>query len=297
MSNKDKARLARELAFYAIFSAGVRKGDPMSTLDDILESQVEWEHPYRKIIEAIRPGDLADFLNLNSRPVVAKYDFPAEFGLRAILMAFWKNLPFRELVVSLKERLEIRWFSGYNMAGGVPREEYFERLTDEIGTGGLLRLFKKAGQRLAKTDVANPWAAYESYEAIESRLAEWKKQSGGKKKSANYKGLCDEIVERISAWKENSETIDQIIKDNLKKGRWEDMAEIARATLRLGICEMEFMKSVPAEVAVNEAVEMAKTFGDASLAGFVNGILDARLKKPAAIEIEMEEQDTKSRES
>lgn len=50
---------------------------------------------------------------------------------------------------------------------------------------------------------------------------------------------------------------------------------IDRNVLRLGIYEMFYEKKVPPKVIINEAIEMAKTFGGPSSGKFVNGVLGA----------------------
>jgi len=47
-----------------------------------------------------------------------------------------------------------------------------------------------------------------------------------------------------------------------------------RNILRSGIYELMWMDEVPAKVTVNEAIELAKSFGDEEASKFVNGILD-----------------------
>jgi N utilization substance protein B len=53
------------------------------------------------------------------------------------------------------------------------------------------------------------------------------------------------------------------------------LALIDRNILRLAIFEILFDNKVPVKVAVNEAVELAKSFGSESSAKFVNGVLGA----------------------
>ncbi|MDI6870027.1 MAG: transcription antitermination factor NusB [Bacillota bacterium] len=53
----------------------------------------------------------------------------------------------------------------------------------------------------------------------------------------------------------------------------ERMANIDRNILRLAVYELLLVPDVPASVTVNEAVELAKRYGDANSAKFVNGIL------------------------
>ena len=60
------------------------------------------------------------------------------------------------------------------------------------------------------------------------------------------------------------------------------MAVIDRNILRLGAYELLHQQDVPSKVCINEAIELAKRFGDADSGKFINGILDAIHKKPHA---------------
>lgn len=48
---------------------------------------------------------------------------------------------------------------------------------------------------------------------------------------------------------------------------------VDRNILRLGVYELKFNKEVPPKVAINEAIELAKSFGGPSSGKFVNGVL------------------------
>ena len=50
---------------------------------------------------------------------------------------------------------------------------------------------------------------------------------------------------------------------------------VDRTILRLGIYELVFSSNIPAKVSINEAIELAKTFGGESSGRFVNGVLGA----------------------
>ena len=52
------------------------------------------------------------------------------------------------------------------------------------------------------------------------------------------------------------------------------MAVIDRNILRLGVFELKHASDIPPKVAINEAVELAKKYGDLESSKFVNGILD-----------------------
>ena len=57
------------------------------------------------------------------------------------------------------------------------------------------------------------------------------------------------------------------------------MAVIDRNILRLGAYELLYLDDVPSKVCINEAIELAKRFGDAESGKFINGVLDAIHKK------------------
>lgn len=58
----------------------------------------------------------------------------------------------------------------------------------------------------------------------------------------------------------------------------DSMGLIDRNVLRLGVFEMYFNEDIPDKVAINEAIELAKTFGGTTSGKFVNGILGAMFK-------------------
>ena len=58
------------------------------------------------------------------------------------------------------------------------------------------------------------------------------------------------------------------------------MALVDRNILRIAAYEMQFAEDVPATVAINEALEIAKRYAEPDSVGFINGILDGlRMKK------------------
>ncbi len=58
----------------------------------------------------------------------------------------------------------------------------------------------------------------------------------------------------------------------------EQITTIDRNILRIGIYELVFDKDVPAKVAINEAIEIGKTFGGESSGKFINGVLGSIYK-------------------
>ena len=79
--------------------------------------------------------------------------------------------------------------------------------------------------------------------------------------------------ELVSGVTRNKERIDQNIKDFASAWPIEQMPLIDRNILRLAIFEILLDNRVPVKVAINEAVELAKTFGSDNSSKFVNGVL------------------------
>ena len=78
--------------------------------------------------------------------------------------------------------------------------------------------------------------------------------------------------------KQHQEQIDALISEAAENWRIDRMAAIDRNILRLGVYEMMFCQEVPARVAINEALELAKRYSTAQSSRFVNGILDRLLQ-------------------
>ncbi|PFD90322.1 transcription antitermination factor NusB [Bacillus anthracis] len=72
---------------------------------------------------------------------------------------------------------------------------------------------------------------------------------------------------------ENKEVIDEAIRQNLKKWKLERISIVDRSILRVAVYEMKYMEEIPYNVTINEAIEIAKTFGDEESRRFINGVL------------------------
>lgn len=71
----------------------------------------------------------------------------------------------------------------------------------------------------------------------------------------------------------NLERLDKIISSSAPTWPMEQMAKIDKNILRLAIFEILFNNDVPVKAAINEAIELAKSFGSESSSRFVNGVL------------------------
>ena len=72
----------------------------------------------------------------------------------------------------------------------------------------------------------------------------------------------------------NLNDIDKKISEYATNWEFKRIAIIDRNVLRIGIFELKYASDVPPKVTINEAVELAKKYGDLDSSKFVNGILD-----------------------
>ena len=87
------------------------------------------------------------------------------------------------------------------------------------------------------------------------------------------------IEDAIFGIENNKEEIDEQIKKNLKENwKIERVSKIDLSILRLAIYEIKY-KHIPFKVAINEAVELAKKYGEDTSKNFVNGILASIVKE------------------
>jgi N utilization substance protein B len=91
----------------------------------------------------------------------------------------------------------------------------------------------------------------------------------------------DDLIEfaqsLIDGVRRNRQELDALLVKTAEHWSLERMAATDRNLLRLGAYEILYTQS-PGKVAINEAVELAKRFGTAQSAQFVNGILDKFLE-------------------
>ena len=73
---------------------------------------------------------------------------------------------------------------------------------------------------------------------------------------------------------EQKNEIDQLIKENLEKWSMDRLAVVDRNLLRIAVFELLFVRNeVPENVILDEAIEIAKIYGDDQSSKFINGVL------------------------
>jgi N utilization substance protein B len=96
----------------------------------------------------------------------------------------------------------------------------------------------------------------EADNAVRGLASEWTKGT------AEHLARCDELI--------TASTI---------KWQFTRLSPVDRSILRLSVYQLRFCPDIPPKVVINEAIELAKKFSTDKSPGFVNGVLDAVLKK------------------
>ena len=86
----------------------------------------------------------------------------------------------------------------------------------------------------------------------------------------------------VNAVIENAAEVDKYITKYATEWPLDQITIVDRNILRIGVYELIFDQNIPAKVAINEAIEIAKAFGGESSGKFVNGVLGAIYKDEAA---------------
>ncbi len=105
-----------------------------------------------------------------------------------------------------------------------------------------------------------------------------------------YESFCEQYLEETPSpyFKTVLETIianrpflDEAIERNSKNWKLNRMSAVDLSILRIAAAEILYDSGVPEEVAINEAVELAKKYGTEKSPGFINGLLGSLVRENA----------------
>lgn len=104
----------------------------------------------------------------------------------------------------------------------------------------------------------------------------------------NFIEDCDEdfIKKNVKGVIENISKLDKTIEKAAPEWPIEQIAVIDKTILRLSVYELLFNKEIPPKVVINEAVELAKSYGSESSSKFINGVLGTLFKSDKRYEKE-----------
>lgn len=85
------------------------------------------------------------------------------------------------------------------------------------------------------------------------------------------KGFSQMLFEKIL---QNIEKIDSLIRATVKSWEFSRIALVEKNILRIGVCELLLFSDIHPAIAINEAIELAKKYGEKDSKNFINGVLD-----------------------
>lgn len=93
--------------------------------------------------------------------------------------------------------------------------------------------------------------------------------------SDNVEEVCGYAIEVSNGIKDKLEELNEAISAYSKSWKISRLPKVTLAILYVALYEMKYVDSVPENVAINEAVELAKKYASTDDASFINGILGA----------------------
>lgn len=83
----------------------------------------------------------------------------------------------------------------------------------------------------------------------------------------------ERVISFLGIIRDHIKDIDRIILENIDSWKIDRLAKADLAILRVAVGEMFFCDDIPESVSINEAVELAKKYGDEKSSAFVNAVL------------------------
>lgn len=139
---------------------------------------------------------------------------------------------------------------------------------------------RRAGRIIALQSLYQIDIAEKTLEEIEDFVREYPllNISPEEKKEDFLEKSKEFAVELVRTVMTNLKEIDTVIPNYLKNWKFDRILTIDRNILRMGVAELCFRPDIPYKVTINEAIELAKRFGDEKSGGFINGVLDNIVK-------------------
>ncbi|SDI96228.1 NusB antitermination factor [Salimicrobium halophilum] len=81
------------------------------------------------------------------------------------------------------------------------------------------------------------------------------------------------LIQLVEGVTTHQKELDEWVAEHLENWSLERLPKVEKTVLRIAVFELKYEEDTPTQVAINEAVELAKTFGDEASGKFVNGVL------------------------
>jgi transposase, IS5 family len=171
----------------------------MNTEDEVFDSIIEREHPFRKLTEIINFDQLvAPLRALYSTTGAVGID--VEKGIKALLIQFWEDYSDRQMEKAVRENMAIRWFCGFGLTEQTPDFSYFSKLRTRIGTKATADLFSHVNALLAQYGLFGNVFTFIDASAIITKTALWEERDTAIKDGAEK--LNNAVVSKYASDKD-----------------------------------------------------------------------------------------------
>lgn len=120
--------------------------------------------------------------------------------------------------------------------------------------------------------------AVEAGEAVAVVVEEAHQDNEANMQITDEEQLKEYVIALVRQTADHKAEIDELLAKYLQGWQMDRLSRVDSQVLRLAVCEMVYRSDVPAKVAINEAIELAKHFGTEESGKFVNGVLGKMIK-------------------
>lgn len=167
--------------------------------DEMLESLVRADHPYRKIAKIVDFNSLlAPLHSLYSN--FGQAGLCIEKGFKALLLQHAEDLSYRELEKYLQENLAAKLFCGFGLTEKTPDYSTFSKLKSRIGVEKLTDLFNATVAQMRDKQIVSDTFTFVDTSAVVSKIALWEERD--KAIAEGLERLNNSNVEKFAADKD-----------------------------------------------------------------------------------------------
>lgn len=140
--------------------------------NELLESLVREDHPYRKILEIVNFSTLLTPLH-SLYSDLGKNGLCIESGFKSLLLQHAEDLSYRELEKYLQENLAAKLFCGFGLKEETPDYTTLCKLKQRIGIEKITELFNGVVQQMREKNIVSDTFTFVDTTAIVSKIALW----------------------------------------------------------------------------------------------------------------------------
>lgn len=150
--------------------------DQIKLYDDVLESIVRADHPYRKTNELVNFRTLLQPYHKIYSGIGRPTEYSIETMFKCILIQFMEDLSDRQLEQYLQENNAAKWFCGFGLLEKTPDHSQFGIFRNRLGVENLKELHNSIVESLRKKKMISDTFTFIDTTAIVSKMALWEER-------------------------------------------------------------------------------------------------------------------------